>query len=230
MQVSDTLLVLLAGMKMSSSKVVCVRTATIRGIESVPINVEASVAGGIPGVTVVGMPDSAVLRRHITINLSPADMRKTGSGFDLPMAVAILVATGQLSEEILRDNIFVGELTLNGDVSPVRGTIAYATLAHNLQSNLVISDKSELAGIHTEHVYAIQSLRDLCMHTKLQRYCQRGMRNPKISESCGKDLEFGDVIDQELAKRALVLAAIGSHGMLMVGPPGSGKTMLARRF
>lgn len=248
MQVSDTSLVLLAGMKMSSSKVVCVRTATIRGIESVPINVEVSVAGGIPGVTVVGMPDSAVLearsrvrcainacgfaipRRHITINLSPADMRKTGSGFDLPMAVAILVATGQLSEEILRDNIFVGELTLNGDVSPVRGTIAYATLAHSLQSNLVISDKSELDGIHTEHIYAIQSLRDLCMHTKLQRYCQRGMRNPKISESCGKDLEFGDVIDQELAKRALVLAAIGSHGMLMVGPPGSGKTMLARRF
>ena len=193
MQVSDTSLVLLAGMKMSSSKVVCVRTATIRGIESVPINVEASVAGGIPGVTVVGMPDSAVLearsrvrcainacgfaipRRHITINLSPADMSKTGSGFDLPMAVAILVATGQLSEEILRDNIFVGELTLNGDVSPVRGTIAYATLAHNLQNNLVISNKSELAGIHTEHVYAIQCLRDLCMYTKLQRYCHRVM-------------------------------------------------------
>ncbi|MCR8908734.1 ATP-binding protein, partial [Thermophilibacter sp. ET337] len=135
-----------------------VRAANLSGVHATPVTVEVSTSGGIPGLDVVGMPDHAVLearsrvrcalrscgfelpRLHVTINLAPGEVRKSGTGFDLPIAVAILIATGQLSPELARDTLFVGELGLDGSVCPVRGEMAYALLARNLDLTLVASD------------------------------------------------------------------------------------------
>ena len=139
-----------------------VATATIRGIEAVPVVVEVSASGGIPGLSIVGMPDSAILearsrvrcamracgftipRLHITINLAPGEMKKSGTGFDLPIAVAILVATGQIDPTVTRDHLFVGELALDGTVNAVRGVVAYAITARNEGLGLVTSSETFL--------------------------------------------------------------------------------------
>ena len=141
-----------------------VRTAALQGVTARPVKVEVSSSGGIPGLDIVGMPDTAVLearsrvrcalrssnfelpRAHITINLAPGGMRKTGTAFDLPIAVAILIATGQLPPSVADDTLFAGELALDGSVCPVRGDMAYALLAKDQGLRLVTSADSDLTG------------------------------------------------------------------------------------
>ena len=153
-----------------------VLAACLHGVETVPVTVEVSVSSGLPGLDIVGMPDSAVLearsrvrcamrssgfelpREHVTINLQPSEIRKTGTSLDLPIAIAILIATKQLDPRLADERLYVGELGLDGSVCPVRGEVAYASLAERRGIGLVMSQDSSLIASMTDNVLGIRAL------------------------------------------------------------------------
>lgn len=224
------------------------RTAVLRGVEAQPVVVEVSFSQGLPGVTIVGMADTAVMEArhrvrcafrscgfewplaHVTVNLAPSEVKKSGTGFDLPIAVAILACTGQIPTKDLDGCLFVGELALSGQVSNVRGLVAYDMLARD--QGLTLVGPSGACATGDGESRAIQHLAQL--RGGLQNIPEV-VRNPSAiavphGETHSLQADFEDVIDQEMAKRAFVIAASGNHGLLMVGPPGAGKSMMAKRM
>ena len=223
-----------------------VHTAVLRGVEAQPVSVEVSVSQGLPGITIVGMPDAAVReakyrvrsafkscefevpRVCFTVNLAPSEERKTGTGFDLPIAVAILACTAQIPTDHLDGCLFVGELALTGEVSPVRGLVAYDLLARE-QGLEFVGPSGVLAS--GGQALAIHSITQLRQGIRSLEPASATVREEASSHKVGSnERDFADVVDQELAKRAFVIAAAGDHGLLMVGPPGAGKSMMAKRM
>jgi magnesium chelatase family protein len=228
-----------------------VRSAAIYGIDAHPIDVEVDVGRGLPSFAIVGLPDPAVQEarervraairnagydvqpRRITVNLAPADVHKVGSSFDLPIAIGVLAATGQTCPQRLPDTMLLGELSLDGAVRPIAGSLPIALAARKAGiTELIVPDGngSEAALVEGIAVRAARTLGDVVAHLE-GRALLPARHAPPFDPSTDQagDVDFSDIRGQSVARRALEIAAAGGHNILLVGPPGTGKTMLARR-
>lgn len=226
------------------------RSAAVSGIDAYDICVEVDVSSGLPNWFLVGLPAGEVKEsrervsaalsnsgfevppRKITTSLSPGDRRKAGTGFDLPIAIALLVATGQLPAECVEGLVFVGELGLDGSIRSVRGVLSVARhlAASSPVRALVIppANVNEASLVGSVPLVAANSLGELV--AMLRDGDLTYAKPDERRAAAGDSADFADVVGQETAKRALEIAAAGGHACLLVGPPGAGKTMLARRL
>lgn len=219
------------------------------GIQAPQINVEVHISNGLPGFVLVGLPEATVKEskdrvrsaiinsgftfpaKKITVNLSPADLPKEGSRFDLPIAIAILAATEQIPNDNLANYEFLGELALSGEIKAVKGAIPAAISSKKNNRTLIISkeNQSEISLIHHNNTLITHNLLELCQYL----YNEINLPTVEYREYQDDDeqiINLQDIIGQEHAKRALEIAAAGGHNLLLIGPPGTGKTMLATRL
>ncbi len=227
--------------------------STVNGIDAQLITVEVNICAGL-NFAIVGLADSAVREsqqriisafsnnslkmpgQRITINLAPADMRKEGSHYDLPIAIGILAASGQVPHERLGDYMIIGELSLDGSILPVKGALPIAIAAYNAGFKGIILPKenaAEAAVVTRVDVWGVENIVDVISLLKGESDMEPikvDTREDYLSRINDFEIDFSDVKGQQSVKRALEIAAAGGHNVIMIGPPGSGKSMLASRM
>ncbi len=226
-----------------------IRSAALVGIDAELIEIESDVSNGLPAFVIVGLPDAAVQearervkaalknsgfpfpKTRLTINMAPANLRKAGPAFDLPIAVSIMVNSGELKYEAVRDALFLGELALDGKLRPVPGVLSAAMTAKGLGLKKLFvpfENSGEGALVGGLEVFGVPTLRLLVEHLREESSIPPQLALESLAPESTASVDFADIAGLDSAKRALEIAAAGGHNVLLSGSPGSGKTLLAR--